>query len=111
MRMQLGIFWLKSFGILGYHRIKTEHVFEQINFIERKLSVRGPKGWVKNFELQVKVVGDMADPLSMDVENDFLVKLHKELNADKTTSITMTKLRKMVESALQNNEDPLILEI
>jgi len=107
----VGNFLVKEFGILGYHRIKTEHVFEQINFIERKLSVRGPKGWVKNFELQVKVVGDMADPLSMDVENDFLVKLHKELNADKTTSITMTKLRKMVESALQNNEDPLILEI
>ncbi len=107
----VGRFLSKELGISGYHRIRTEHVFERVNFKKRQLSVSGPNGWSKDVEMLVKVVGDEADPMYMDVESDFLIELKRELDQGQIASISLPDLRKMVESLIWNKEDPLILKV
>ncbi len=93
--------------VSGYHRINTIHVHQNVSFLRKSLLVR-QNGRSKSLDFTVKVVGDPAGPLSVDVEHDFLVEA-QEVMKDMGRHISLAELRTLVESRLHEPGDEIMV--
>jgi len=103
-------FLAKELKISGYHRIETSHVFQEVNFIQKRVVIY-LNGHSESFRCEVKIVGDPADPLAVDVEHDFLVEVQKVLDEKLHSPVPLMELRGMIESRLKESGDEITLEI
>lgn len=103
-------FLVKELSVAGYHRIDTTHVFQRVTFAKKKLSIR-VNGRVRTFQCEVKLIGDPAKPLSVDVEHDFLVKVQNLVREKLDCQIPLSELRTTIESKLLGPANDVMLEI
>lgn len=103
-------FLASELKISGYHRIDTTHVFQKVSFLKKSLNVK-VNGGKRSFQFEAKVIGDPAEPLSVDIEHDFLVKVQEILNTALNYSISLTELRTIIESRLKESGDEITVEI
>lgn len=103
-------FMVKELKVTGYHRIDTGHVFQRVTFAKRKLSIR-IKGRIRRFHCEVKLIGDPEQPLSVDVEHDFLVRVQNQVKEKMDCLISLNELRTMIESKLREAEEEVTIEI
>jgi uncharacterized protein (DUF111 family) len=105
----IALFLARELKVAGYHRIETLHLFQQISFQQRDLVVKAA-GTKRTITCDVKIVGDPADPLSIDVEHDALVKIQKLLNK-KNRACSLGELRTAIESKLRRSKRTILLDI
>lgn len=91
--------------VSGYHRLNTTHVHQNVSFLRKGLLVRR-NGRSRSLDFTVKVVGDPAEPLSVDVEHDFLVEA-QEVMKEMGRHISLAELRTLVESKLNEPGDEI----
>ena len=105
----IALFLARELKVSGYHRIDTLHLFQQVTFQQRDLVVKvnGTKGMIT---CDVKIVGDPASPLSIDVEHDALVTIQKLLKK-KNHDLSLAELRTAIEAKLRKSKKTILLNI
>jgi uncharacterized protein (DUF111 family) len=102
-------FLAKELKISGYHRIETNHIFQQVTFSQKDLVIR-TNGKRQRFRCEIKIIGNPSKPLSIDVEHDALVKLQKVLKAQKK-ELSLSDLKTAIESRLRTPGKEITLEV
>lgn len=102
-------FLAKELKVSGYHRIDTSHIFQRVTFSRKKLTIR-TNGKGRTFHCEIKIIGDLSNPLSIDIEHDALVKLQKALRAQKKET-SLSELKAAIESKLRVSAEEITLEV
>jgi uncharacterized protein (DUF111 family) len=105
----IALFLARELKVSGYHRIDTLHLFQQVSYEQRDLLV-AVNGKKRTITCDVKVVGDPAEPLSIDVEHDALVTVQKLLKK-KNRDLSLGELRTAIESKLRKSKKRIELDI
>lgn len=96
--------------ISGYHRVDTTHVFQDVSYVDRNLTViSGDKR--ESFVVKVKMIGNRHNPISMDVEHDFIVDLQNSLESRLGVHMSLLDLKSAIESRLGDSGETIELEI
>ena len=103
-------FLAKELSVTGYHRIETTHVFKQVTFARKNLTVK-VNGQIRTFECKVKLIGEPSRPMSVDVEHDFLVEVQNLVREKMGCQISLSDLRTSIESKLLESVNNVTLEI
>lgn len=103
-------FLAKELKVSGYHRVSTSHIFHKVTFVRKKLRVAA-NGKTKLFQCEIKVIGNPSNPLSVDIDHDFLVKLQGFLNNKLHSSISLGELRTAIESKLKKSGDEITIDL
>jgi uncharacterized protein (DUF111 family) len=103
-------FLAKELNVSGYHRINTNHIFHSVSFVEKTLNIRINEVNEK-LQCKIKLVGDSARPLSVNIEHDVLVKVQKFINAKLSYYVSLKELRRIIESRLRNSDDEITIEL
>lgn len=106
----LATYLARELKVSGYQRIDTSHVFQKITFSEKDIIV-AVNGTRESFPCMVKILGDPADPLSLDIEHDFLTDLQKVLKDRYDYLISLVELRSLIEVNLRGPERSVNIEI
>lgn len=107
---QIARFLASELKISGYHKINTTHVFQKVSFLKKNLNIK-VNGENRSFQFEAKVIGDPAEPLSVDIEHDFLVNVQDILNIHLNYSISLNELRTVIESRLKESSDEITVEV
>ncbi len=103
-------FLIKELKVTGYHRVDTTHIFPRVTYVTKKLTIT-TQGKTEEFQCEVKLVGDPGQPLCMDVEHDFLVKVQTQVKEKMDCFISLNELRTMIESKLRETDEEVIIEL
>ena len=106
---EIARFLARELKVSGYHRIDTLHIFQQVTFAQRNLSIR-VKGEERTVNCEIKIIGDPSKPLTIDVEHEDLVRLQKVLR-DEKKDLSLCELRTMIESKLRGPGKEIVLEV
>ncbi|MCL5022320.1 MAG: DUF111 family protein, partial [Nitrospirae bacterium] len=96
---EIARFLASELKISGYHRINTTHVYQKVSFVKKDLTIK-VNGGKRSFPFEIKIIGDPAEPLSVDIEHDFLVSVQETLSSSLSYSISLHELRTIIESKL-----------
>ncbi len=111
-RHEAGIadFLSRELKVSGYHRIHTRHVFFKVTFVEKhlRLNING-KG--KTLKCRFKVIGDPSDPISVDIEHDFVVEVQSVIENNSDAYISLNELRNIIEASFSDSSDEIEVEI
>ncbi|MEK6673238.1 MAG: nickel insertion protein [Nitrospirota bacterium] len=109
---EIANFLSKELKVSGYHRVNTSHIFQEVSFIRKKLNIK-MNGKTQAVECEIKLIGNPTQPLSMDIEHDFLVKVQEIINSNSNSnsSVSLSELRTIIESRLQESCDEITIEI
>ncbi|MCL4477007.1 MAG: DUF111 family protein [Nitrospirae bacterium] len=107
---EIARFLASELKISGYHKINTTHVFQKVSFLKKHLNIK-VNGGTSSFQFEVKIIGDPSEPLSVDIEHDFLVNVQEILNINLNYSISLSELRTLIESKLKESGDEISVEI
>ena len=107
---EIAKFLASELKVSGYHKIDTTHIFKPVTLVRKNLIIK-LNGKSKSFEFEVKIVGDPSEPLSVDIEHDFLVKVQEILNNNLNYSISLSELRTIIESKLKKSGNEITVEI
>jgi len=102
-------FLIRELKVSGYHRVDTSHIFQPVTLSKTKLIIC-TNGTRRSVHCEIKVIGDPANPLSIDVEHDALVKLQKVLRAQKK-DLSLSEIKTAVESKLRASREKITLEV
>ena len=105
----IALFLARELKVSGYHRIDTLHLFQQVAYEQRNLVVAAD-GKKRKIICNVKIVGDPAEPLSIDVEHEALVTIQKMLR-EKNSDLSLGELRTAIESKLRTSKKTIQLDI
>jgi len=105
----IALFLARELKVSGYHRIDTLHLFQRVAYEQRDLVV-AVDGRKRTITCDVKIVGDPAAPLSIDVEHDALVKIQTLLKK-KNRDLSLGELRLAIESKLRKSKKTIQLDI
>ncbi len=103
-------FLAKELNVPGYHRIDTQHVFQNISFAKKHLTISA-NGVIQKTSCEIKLMGDTLNPVSVSVEHDFLVEIQKLLLDKSNHYISINELRKIIESKLRDPGDEITIEL
>lgn len=106
-------FLVLELKVTGYHRVDTTHVFHRVSYLKKMLKIK-TNGRHETFPCEVKLIGDPAEPLSMDVEHDFLIRIQKLIQEKLNSRVPLSELRTMIESRLRqsiNSPDDITIEL
>ncbi len=103
-------FLAKELNVPGYHRIDTQHVFQNISFAKKNLTISA-NGVIQKTSCEIKLMGDSLNPVSVSVEHDFLVEIQKLLLDKSNHYISINELRKIIESKLRDPGDEITIEL
>jgi uncharacterized protein (DUF111 family) len=103
-------FLAKELNVSGYHRIDTQHVFHNISFAKKNLTIRA-NGIIQKTSCEFKRMGDSLNPVSVSIEHDFLVEIQKLLLDKSNHYMPINELRKIIESKLRDPEDEITIEL
>jgi Ni,Fe-hydrogenase maturation factor len=107
---EIARFLARELKISGYHKISTTHVFQKVSFHKKSLAV-SVNGVKRSFPFEIKIIGDLSEPLSVDIEHDFLVHVQETLNTHVNYSISLSELRTIIESKLKEPGDEITVDI
>jgi len=105
----IALFLARELKVSGYHRIDTLHLFQQVSFEQRDLVIK-VDGRKRTIAYAVKIMGDPAEPLSIDVEHDSLVSIQKQLKKN-NRHCSLCELRTAIESQLRKPKKTILLDI
>jgi uncharacterized protein (DUF111 family) len=94
-------FLAQELKVSGYHRIDATHVFCPVTFLTKNLTI-SRNGASMNLSCEVKVIGDPAAPLSLDIEHDALVSMQRAVQDGLGMTVSLVELRAMIESRLKD---------
>ncbi len=103
-------FLAKELNVPGYHRIDTQHVFHNISFARKNLTISA-NGVIQKTSCEIKLMGDTLNPVSVSVEHDFLVEIQKLLLDKSNHYISINELRKIIESKMRDPGDEVTIEL
>ncbi|GAB4406664.1 MAG: hypothetical protein OHK0032_01730 [Thermodesulfovibrionales bacterium] len=103
-------FLARELKVSGYHRINTDHIFQQVTFVKKNLTIR-VNGKTESFQCEAKLIGDPLRPLTVDIEHDFLVRIQEVLNTRSNFHVSLNELRTIIESRLRESDDAITIEI
>lgn len=103
-------FLAKELKVPGYHRINTDHIFQNVSFSKKIININ-INGAIEKLQCEIRVVGDPTRPLSVGIEHDFLVKIQKLLNQKLSDFVSLTELRTIIESKLREPGDEITIEL
>jgi glycyl-tRNA synthetase alpha subunit len=103
-------FLAKELNVPGYHRIDTRHVFHNISFAKKNLTISA-NGVIHKASCEIKLMGDTLNPVSVSVEHDFLVEIQKLLLDKSNHYMSINELRKIIESKLRDPGDDVTIEL
>ncbi len=103
-------FLAQELNVPGYHRIDTQHVFHNISFAKKNLSISA-NGIIQKTSCEIKLVGDTLNPVSVSVEHDFLVEIQQLLLDKSNHYMSINELRKIIESKLRDPGDEITIEL
>lgn len=103
-------FLAKELNVPGYHRIDTQHIFHNISFAKKNLTIRA-NGVSHRTSCEIKLMGDPSNPVSVSVEHDFLVKMQKLLLDKSNHFLSINELRKIIESKLRDTRDEFTIDL
>jgi uncharacterized protein (DUF111 family) len=106
---EIAKFLASELKVSGYHRVNTTHIFQPVSFVRKNLIIK-LNGKRKTFKFKIKIVGDPSEPLSVDIEHDFLVKVQEALS-DLSYFISLNELRSMIESKLKESDNEITVEV
>ncbi len=106
----IATFMAKELKISGYHMIKTSHKFHKVTFVDRKIRLV-VNGDSTSLLCRFKVIGELSDPITVDIEHDFLVDLQKRINSGWDVYCSLDGLRSMVESSFDSSGDEITIDI
>jgi len=94
-------FLAQELKVSGYHRIDATHVFCQVAFLTKDL-ILSRNGSSLNLSCKVKVIGNPAAPLSLDIEHDALVSMQQAVQDGLGLAVSLIELRALIESRLKD---------
>ena len=94
-------FLSQELKVSGYHRIDATHVFCPVAFLTKNLTI-SKNGTSMNLSCKVKVIGEPAAPLSLDIEHDALVSMQRAVEDGLGTVVPLVELRAMIEAKLKD---------
>jgi uncharacterized protein (DUF111 family) len=97
---RVALFLARELKVSGYHRIDATHVFCQVSFLTKDITL-SRNGSSLNLSCKVKVIGDPAAPLSLDIEHDALLSMQQTVRDGLGLTVSLIELRSMVESKLK----------
>jgi hypothetical protein len=103
-------FLAKELNVPGYHRIDTQHVFQNISFAKKNLTISA-NGVIQKTSCEIRLMGDTLNPVSVSVEHDFLVEIQKLLLDKSNHYISINELRKIIESKMRDPGDEVTIEL
>lgn len=103
-------FLASELKVSGYHRIATSHIFHAVTYKEKDIILRAG-GKSKTYRCRVKCIGDVMEPLSLDIEHDFLVEMQRTLKEDFGLCISLYEIRTLIESRLKASGDEISIEL
>jgi uncharacterized protein (DUF111 family) len=106
----LAEFLAKELNLPGYHRIDTQHVFHNISFAKKNLTISA-NGIIQKTRCEIKLMGDSLNPVSVSVEHDFLVEIQKLLLDKSNHYMSLNELRKIIELKLRDPADEVTIEL
>jgi len=106
----ISVFLAKELQVSGYHRIHTDHLFHEISFVKKTLHIQC-HGNEESFPCELKMIGDPTNPLSVDIEHNFLVHVQRVLKEKWDSSLSLMELKNMIQSRMSESEDIITLEI
>ena len=106
----LATYLARELKVSGYQRIDTSHVFQEITFSEKDIIV-AVNGTRESFPCMVKILGDPAVPLSLEIEHDFIADLQRVLKDRYDYLISLVELRSLIEVKLRGPERSVNIEI
>ncbi len=95
----VSLFLAQELGIWGYHVMDSEHVHFDISFRQKKLFLKGSGFNEEEMPFKVKYISDQGRLVSITVEHDFLVNLHRFLQ-ERGCSLPISGLRSSLEAKL-----------
>lgn len=107
---RISTFLTRELKISGYHRINTSHVFHKVTFVAKTVRIR-LNGRSKSFQCRLKLIGEPSDPITIDVEHDFLVNLQETINSDWNIYFSLEELRNRVETPLRDGMEEITITI
>jgi len=99
---RIALFLARELKVSGYHRIDATHIFCQVTFLTKNFSF-SKNGTSLDLSCEVKVIGDPASPLSLDIEHDALVRMQGAIKDDLGMAVSLVELRTMIESKLKDD--------
>lgn len=99
---RIALFLAHELKVSGYHRIDATHVFCQVTFMT-KIFTMSKNGASLDLSCEVKVIGDPASPLSLDIDHDALVSMQQAVHDRLGLAVSLAELRTMIESRLKEN--------
>lgn len=103
-------FLARELKVSGYHRINTDHIFQQVSFIKKYVTIKA-NGKTESFQCEAKLIGDPLRPLTVDIEHDFLVRIQGILNNRLNLPVSLSELRTIIESKLRESDNEITIEI
>jgi uncharacterized protein (DUF111 family) len=103
-------FLARELKVSGYHRLDTAHVFQEIKRVKKRVVIQR-NGTSASFPCDVKIVGDPAEPLAVDVEHDFLVRLQEEIYRKWNSFVSLVELRSRIDSKLRESGEEIQIEL
>ena len=100
----------RELRITGYHRMNATHVHQKIGFADKTLLVRFDGG-EESYKFRAKIIGDPASPISIDVENDFVVSVMDSLKKVYGIPVSLMELRNLIEARLSPGEETVTIDI
>ncbi|MBN2027182.1 MAG: DUF111 family protein [Actinobacteria bacterium] len=99
----------RQFGISGFHRVETVHLFEQASYQTLPLTLRY-KGRSLDVEMRVKVIDAPSALTPVRPEYDDLVDLCKRIRDTLGVETGLPRLRRLIESRLEAGE-PFVVDL
>jgi uncharacterized protein (DUF111 family) len=103
-------FLSRELKVSGYHRIHTRHVFFMVTFAEKSLRLN-INGKSRTLKCKFKIIGDPSDPISVDIEHDFVVEVQSVIESNSDTYISLNELRNIIEASFSDSSDEIEVEI
>jgi uncharacterized protein (DUF111 family) len=101
---EIALFLTRELKVTGYHRISTSHIFHEVTFAKKNLSIT-THGKTVSVECAIKLIGDPAKPLSADIEHDVLVEIQRLVRENLDCPVSLHELRTLIEGRLSASGD------
>ncbi|MGD2079588.1 MAG: DUF111 family protein [Nitrospirota bacterium] len=107
---KIAFFLAKEMRVSGYHMIRTSHKFNKVSFVDRtiRLIINGD---TRLFNCRFKIIGELSDPITVDIEHDFLVELQKAIVGKWESYLSLDEIRNKIESSFEDSGEEITINL
>lgn len=110
LEKEIAFFLAKEMKVSGYHMIKTSHKFHKVSFVDRTIRFV-INGDIRAFNCRFKVIGELSDPITIDIEHDFLVELQKAIVGQWESYLSLEEIRNKIESSFEDSNEEITISL